>query len=434
MRPRVRISRTRALIRLLLVAGFLLLTCPHILLAQTPVDGSRQLLGDLDPALVPTGILQDQVVTMSRIQDHDGSEHAAPVTLPVWRQMLHELTRASLQEPTWPGVARIRAESRSVPDAGPVPIAILDFLYNRLHPDALTRGLLVRLGDGLVVAEGSPVDELFLQERVFAATTLRPYTHHGESIDFVVPRRLLLGNDPLPVAGIEINLDDGTGFHPVHFDQRITARYRSTGRKIIRLRIQLADGEFLHTRFAYDVLALRTPLPHDTWSVTATIPHLGGYGAGTAYIYLADGHVTLTDPVVVAEGFDLDNTMGWEELYTLLNQENLVEDLRSEGFDAVVLDFTESTDYMQRNALMMVELIQQIQAAQVDERDLVVIGASMGGLVARYTLAYMEAEGMDHRTAPSSRSTARTVAPTSRWDCSTGCNCSRSSRRTPRTC
>ncbi|MFH1845460.1 MAG: hypothetical protein ABIF77_19925, partial [bacterium] len=70
-------------------------------------------------------------MTMSRIQDHDGSEHAAPVTLPAWRQMLHESPRASLQEPTLPGVARIHAESRSVPDAGPVPIAILDFLYNR---------------------------------------------------------------------------------------------------------------------------------------------------------------------------------------------------------------------------------------------------------------------------------------------------------------
>jgi len=386
----------RAMKLRLLIGGLLLLTCPHLLLAQQPLDLSRQALDD--PALAPTGILLDRVVPMSRIQDHDGRETTTPVTLSAWRQMLHELTRASLPEPTWPGVERIRAESRLVPDPGPVPIAILNIPYNRIDPNALERGLLVRSDDGLVVAEGASLDEFVWQSRAFAATALRRTTHHGEHIDFVLSQRLLFGNTPQSVTGIEIDLDDGSGFHPAQFEQRITARYGSTGRKIIRLRLQLAGGELLHTSFVFDVLALRTPLPHETWSVTATIPYLGGYGTGSAYIYLADGHTTLTDPVVVAEGFDLDNTMGWEELYTLLNQENLVEDLRSEGFDAVVLDFTESTDYMQRNALMMVELIQQIQAAQVDDQDLVVIGASMGGLVARYALAYMETEGMDHRT------------------------------------
>jgi hypothetical protein len=101
--------------------------------------------------------------------------------------------------------------------------------------------------------------------------------------------------------------------------------------------------------------------------------------------------------VVVVEGFDLDNTMNWEELYALLNQQGLVESLRTDGYDAVVLNFTEATDYIQKNAFVVVELIQQVKATVGPGCDMVVIGASMGGLCARYALAYMETNGLDHK-------------------------------------
>jgi hypothetical protein len=61
---------------------------------------------------------------------------------------------------------------------------------------------------------------------------------------------------------------------------------------------------------------------------------------------------------VVVEGFDLDNSMNWDELYALLNQQNLLEDLRADGYDAVVLNFSDATDYLQRNAFVLVDLLQ----------------------------------------------------------------------------
>jgi pimeloyl-ACP methyl ester carboxylesterase len=99
----------------------------------------------------------------------------------------------------------------------------------------------------------------------------------------------------------------------------------------------------------------------------------------------------------VIEGFDIDDTMNWDELYALLNQQNLVEDLRARGYDAVVLDFTESTDYIQRNAFVAVDLIHQVQAAIDPGLEFPLVGASMGGLVARYALAWMENNADPHR-------------------------------------
>jgi hypothetical protein len=121
------------------------------------------------------------------------------------------------------------------------------------------------------------------------------------------------------------------------------------------------------------------PAPDDTLAITAAITYLGGYGTGDAYVYLADAHSTITNPVVVIEGFDINNDMNWEELYQLLNQEQLLETLRLAGFDAIVLNFTESTDYLQRNAFVVVELLQQIQAVIGPDADVALAGASMGG-------------------------------------------------------
>jgi hypothetical protein len=73
----------------------------------------------------------------------------------------------------------------------------------------------------------------------------------------------------------------------------------------------------------------------------------------------------------------------------------LVEELRTRGYDAVVLDFTESTDYIQRNAFVLVDLLHQVQAA-VGTDEYPLVGASMGGLVARFALAWMEGNADPH--------------------------------------
>ncbi len=139
------------------------------------------------------------------------------------------------------------------------------------------------------------------------------------------------------------------------------------------------------------------PSPHDTLFVTASIPFEGQYGTGMAYVYLADSSGTLNNPVIAVEGFDLDNSWDWDDLYNHLNAEEMLETLRGEGFDVVILDFTDATDYIQRNSFVLVELIEQVQSMIYPNRTIAVAGASMGGLCARYALAYMETHGLEHR-------------------------------------
>ncbi len=159
-----------------------------------------------------------------------------------------------------------------------------------------------------------------------------------------------------------------------------------------------AAAPSLHGLFFPPIVAgSPVPAPDDTLEVTATAPYLGQAASGRAYVLLAPGHAALTHPIVVVEGFDLDNSMDWDELYTLLNQEALVESLLARGYDAVVLDFTDATDYIQRNAFVFTALLAQVESAIAPGETLPVVGASMGGLVARYGLAWLEANALPHR-------------------------------------
>src|SRR6185369_10604408 len=191
--------------------------------------------------------------------------------------------------------------------------------------------------------------------------------------------------------------DDGDGPRAVTPGEPVHVAYGSTGRHTLSLRFARADGTLSQSRFVFDVAALATPLPDDTLHVTATVPYQGQFGTGDAYVYLAAGHTSLVNPIVLVEGFDLDNSMNWDELYQLLDQQGLIETLRAEGFDSVVLNFADATLPIQENGLLVAELIQQVESSVAPATTLALVGASMGALCSRYALDWLETQGIPHR-------------------------------------
>jgi hypothetical protein len=338
---------------------------------------------DLAPGALRTGILYDRVAPLSQIERHDGSAAARPATRAVWSQIHFELTRAALTPPAWPALDAVLASARRASASGVVPVAILDFEYERLR-DPRSTPHPVTAAD-LVV------------RRAFAAAALRATTYRGAACTFAFEAAWYASNRPRGLRTLAVDLDDGRGWRAVRWGDRPVAAYDRVGRRHVRLRAVDAAGRTLLASFPLEVARLGTPAPDDTLDVVASIPYQGSAGTGRAYVYRAPANATLAKPIVVVEGFDLDNTIGWDELYAALSQENLIETLRDQGFDAVVLDFTNATDPIQRNAFVVTELLSQVQAAIPPAADIVVVGASMGGLVGRYALAYLESQAMPPR-------------------------------------
>src|SRR6185503_8018368 len=79
----------------------------------------------------------------------------------------------------------------------------------------------------------------------------------------------------------------------------------------------------------------------------------------------------------------------------LLDQQQLIETLHADGFDAVVLNFTESTSPIQENGFVVENLLEQVRVA-AGTTPIVLVGASMGGLCSRWALDWMETHGVPH--------------------------------------
>ncbi|MEJ2721754.1 MAG: T9SS type A sorting domain-containing protein [bacterium] len=342
---------------------------------------------------VATGILYDRVLPLSRIADCDGSPASPPVTPARWKQMVFEMSHASLEPPEWPSLSAVEGQTDRSIHRGVIPLVAMSFDYNRIKPGAFEDGALVIQEGRLVERKGDP----YTTETAHAVSVLKDYTHRGGNVTFVFDRRWYLTNLAASPVSIEIDFGDGGGYRSVSFGKPLTVSYASPGSKTARTRTTLSDGRVLYGSFVFRVEHLQTPTPDDTLAVTATVPYNAAYGTGEAYVYLSDAHASITNPVIVIEGFDLDNTMNWDELYYLLNGQNLLETMRATGFDAVVLNFTDATDYVQRNSFVVTELIEQVKPYLDSYRDIALVGASMGGLCARYALAYMETNGIDHR-------------------------------------
>lgn len=155
-------------------------------------------------------------------------------------------------------------------------------------------------------------------------------------------------------------------------------------------------------------------------TVDATIPYQG-YGEASPLIGSAQYKIyydnvdgVLDKPVFLIDGFDPNGIRDFPALYDMLNygtSENLADRLRDEGYDLVILNFEASyasptngtilmggADFIQRNAFTLVELINVINDLKDGDEPNVMIGPSMGGLISRYALRYMEQNLMDHDT------------------------------------
>lgn len=151
-------------------------------------------------------------------------------------------------------------------------------------------------------------------------------------------------------------------------------------------------------------------------NITAIIAYQGYaetqpyFGQGEYEIFLDNVNGVLDKPIIILDGFDPGDSRDIAGLYASLSfgGQNLADILRAEGFDIVILNapiyttdgktIDGGSDYIQRNAMVLVEMIQQLNADKVGQEQLVVLGPSMGGLIARYALAYMEDNSLDSDT------------------------------------
>jgi hypothetical protein len=351
----------------------------------------------------------------------DGVQFIDLVTQREWETIYSELTAAGPRPARFPGLDEVQARARAATD-GTVAIGIANIRYKRPSRrlgHALTRA--ERDNAAVDLPEDTPTGMLFEEKTAFVASAILPPVHSGFErqpdihvglqVRFRVAHDLYLSNGAHPDR-LAIDFDDGFGFRDIAFGEECSIDYDAPGERRIVLRAQFGTsvltGSFqfatAEPRFndkPQAEFADAKAGPHFEVRVPATIPYDGKLYSGVAYVYRGRGNDAargLRHPILLAEGFP--GGARPDDIYDIFNGKtswgrnerpnNLADELRWRGYDIVILIFSETGAPIQGNAFVYLEALRWISGNIPVGRSFGALGGSMGGLIARYALAYAE--------------------------------------------
>ena len=355
----------------------------------------------LDKSFITTGLLADMAFPYVSLTSFDGQTDTL-VTFRQWKQMHRQMYLSQVSDTNALIVPeKLKQMTREFKNRGIIPIALMNLKYNRFKPYAIDSNLIV-FSEGKFYDVPGRTESPYFEERLFAATVYQDKVYSGR-VTFRIDDHFFLCNTMGSVSMVEIDFADGRGYRSYSMsnllNNDVTVSYRQAGTKVITIRMTLSDQTVLQTKTR---ITLEIPPRMEPDEILEIIGQAydGVAGKGKAYILYGCGNDrTLRKPIIVSDGFDPGNERGFYGLYEMLNKEQFIEKARAEGFDFVILDYDEGADYIQRNAFVMVSLIEEVNSRLKDSHPrLTIIGPSMGGLITRYALNYMEQHAMNHNT------------------------------------
>lgn len=371
---------------------------------------------NLDSTRITTGLLYNQVIPHSSIQSFTGISDTVITNSDNWLELYHELYFSNLSIPEKPDVSELSDSLSKDTINLRIPIGIINMKYNLIKNNAISDSLLILMDS--VLWDGPNISESpYTTNRCFAASAL---INNCPSSDFTffISDDYLYENTGENILYYQIDFDNGDGPVILYNNDEYSINFTEAGNKIIEINAILENGDTLKCKSSFMAnetiqmysIAGRPPTGTTVLGNEITYkPERLGYLFGThvccGYFgvwYGCDSRVDkrIRKPVIFVEGFDPNNTNSFTEkgLFETANQENFVVNLINNGCDVIILNFTNGGGPIQDNAMVLRKLINEVNRLKITNNELVVIGASMGGLVARYALSYMEQEIENHNT------------------------------------
>ncbi len=390
----------------------LLLFCLFSLLSFAQ-DKSYDLLKDK----TATKILYDRVYGISNATQPQKTE----TTSEHYFQVYHEIQRADFLN-RLPKLETLREAANLGFAQNQVPLSILVSDFEKVNESAVKM-------NGNNQFEAKPnAQNLFEKHSLNLISPLLSKSKTNQ-VAFILKDGLIFNTTNKTITNIAIQTNGEDAWKTISINSPFQVDFIGKGKQTINCKIQFNTGETTTTSFAITIDNQNRAIgnksnsqafePNVVTTITATIPYQGydetaaylGQGEYEIYPDTVDG--ILDKPVFLVDGFDPGDTRNIAGMYAQLNYGsglNLADYLRSQGFDIILLNFPTYTrpstttvidggvDYIQRNAMVLEALIEQINAQKVGTQKNVIIGPSMGGLVARYALRYMETNSLNHDT------------------------------------
>lgn len=379
----------------------------------------------LEKERVPHGILLDFGMEFTNVPAFNGTLTDSTYVTPIRLKRIYKTLLTSRIREVSEGFVRggqFSEEWRQARSSEYIALSGLYFKYSRFSENGYPEKINV---DGGVITDkyvNGVWQNPYQESAVFAIAPPLP-VYKGLEMQVKLPRNIFHSNNGQNIQSIQIDFSDGHGFRPLEYDQLLDVRYAEEGVKIWKYKLIRNNGEILlaHSMIKIEIgLSLSTATECNGLYVvglTADLAYLNEYGEVTVTVDRANGNCNITKPLIVAEGFDVGTLLNPENIYgqnNILNFEesvfesgsdikplisgNSLEDYNDQQYDIIYVDWENGVDYLQRNAYALEKVIEWVNNEKAGNEPNVVLGQSMGGVIARYALVDMENRDVDHET------------------------------------
>lgn len=390
--------------------------------AQTYNETINTIFEHVDKSKIATGLLSDYGIQMVDIESFNGiPTDSNYVDIETWKKLYNGLYSSKINSNanlSSPDVVLAGVENAQ-PTNNAVPVAMMQFQYDKLNDDAANLGLLQIVNNQIYEVAGAASP--YFTKQLFAVAP-KSIVFNSLSASFVFNSSLWFTNSGKTVQKIEVNFNDESGYLTTSWDASILYTFTTDGTKTIFFRLTYTDGTNYTSRtkvVMHGSSMQKAPIDvtrFEEYPISATIEHSGG----KLQIYYATSNNTsprkFRKTLIVAEGFDPSSVMGTRDMDirdfiywntggidvdfynpSLGYYTSLLDGLNINDYDIVYVDNTDGVDDIRRNAKLFEYAIDHVNSNKDGDYENVVMGISMGGLVARYALRKMEIAGKDHK-------------------------------------
>lgn len=301
--------------------------------------------------------------------------------------------------------------------ANQIVLSGLYYKYSEFKPDAPNNSVTITSGKLYDKYVNGIWQNPYDEKQVFAVSA--PIVKYNSlSMQVQLPASLWYSNQAISVQSIAIDFNDGLGYQIMEFNQLKTVTYVAAGLKEWKYKLTLTNNQILfsHSKIQIDAdvpptqvstITSRTinqPCSQNTYGVdqvefSGTRQYLGVANQGILEIDYALNDCVIRKPLIVVEGYDsgllgTENPLGevayrdFRYISIPRGGLNLLGEINT--YDIIYINFKKGNDYMQRNAYLVEDIIKWVNSVKQGTKQNVVLGQSMGGVIARYALRDME--------------------------------------------
>lgn len=416
-------------------------------LSTEPFDVRRDyIFGSLDQTAINTGILTDAAIEFSV----DPTLYNGVITtgnemnITLWNSLLGKFNTASLNPSSAvPHIKTINDALDNLWSLAPdrsnhtVHVPVMFVRYQTLRSDAVPN--LVTSNNGRLLDVPGRTQSPYTTSYAFAAAPTRTWVAGNATFNF--PSATFVNSSDKTMTAFAVDFGNGAGYQTVALNTPVSIAYTTSGVKTLKFKMTVTGGQIYYSHGKIDVIGtggaqaryassdLRTykfPRATDPDCPETSYPNPelfeGSYYGATIEVQYSSifsayrgSNVCVAKfikPLIVCKGFDVSKfaAFGMDRVnlasFMASNVDGsiglglskggfLPDKLDSAGYDIVYINFDEGTGDIQRNALLVENVIQWVNLHKIigpsgQREKNVLFGQSMGGLVARYAVCDLE--------------------------------------------